>query len=89
MTFALPTTYRGALAQIKVGVSRFGHWIRSLAWYPRKNTFALLPKEISGQKVQYIVLDDATDGPMVYGLAFQLLVEASTLMLLTVSVVMH
>ncbi|MFP3741402.1 ABC transporter substrate-binding protein, partial [Burkholderia sp. SIMBA_019] len=28
---------------------------------PEKNTIALLPKEIGGQKVDYLVLDDATD----------------------------
>ena len=30
-------------------------------WAFRKNTFALLPTTIGGQKVNYIVLDDATD----------------------------
>ncbi len=28
---------------------------------PQKNTVAQLPKEIAGQSVEYIVLDDATD----------------------------
>ncbi len=28
---------------------------------PQKNTIALLSKEVAGQKIQYIVLDDATD----------------------------
>ncbi|WP_211471366.1 ABC transporter substrate-binding protein [Collimonas humicola] len=51
----------GAFAQIKVGVSVSATGPAASLGIPEKNTFALLPKEIAGQKVQYIVLDDATD----------------------------
>jgi branched-chain amino acid transport system substrate-binding protein len=51
----------GAYAQIKVGVSVSATGPAASLGIPEKNTFALLPQEIAGQKVQYIVLDDATD----------------------------
>ncbi|KAF3997287.1 ABC transporter substrate-binding protein [Glaciimonas immobilis] len=50
-----------ACAQIKVGVSVSATGPAASLGIPEKNTFALLPKEIAGQKVDYIVLDDATD----------------------------
>jgi branched-chain amino acid transport system substrate-binding protein len=48
-------------AQIKVGVSISTTGPAASLGIPEKNTFALLPAEIAGQKVRYIVLDDATD----------------------------
>ncbi len=50
-----------AHAQIKVGVSISTTGPAASLGIPEKNTFALLPGEIAGQKVQYIVLDDASD----------------------------
>lgn len=50
-----------AFAQIKVGVSVSATGPAASLGIPEKNTFALLPKQIAGQKVEYIVLDDATD----------------------------
>lgn len=50
-----------AHAQIKVGVSISTTGPAASLGIPEKNTFALLPNEIAGQKVQYIVLDDASD----------------------------
>ena len=50
-----------AFAQIKVGVSVSATGPAASLGIPEKNTFALLPREIAGQKVEYIVLDDATD----------------------------
>lgn len=50
-----------ALADVKVGVSVSATGPAASLGIPEKNTIALLPKEIAGQKVQYIVLDDATD----------------------------
>ena len=61
MTVALAASYGSAFAQIKVGVSVSATGPAASLGIPEKNTFALLPKEIAGQKVQYIVLDDATD----------------------------
>jgi branched-chain amino acid transport system substrate-binding protein len=48
-------------AQIKVGVSISTTGSAASLGIPEKNTFGLLPAEIAGQKVQYIVLDDASD----------------------------
>jgi branched-chain amino acid transport system substrate-binding protein len=48
-------------AQIKVGVSISTTGPAASLGIPEKNTFGLLPAEIAGQKVQYIVLDDASD----------------------------
>jgi branched-chain amino acid transport system substrate-binding protein len=50
-----------ASAQIKVGVSVSATGPAASLGIPEKNTFTLLPKEIAGQKIEYIVLDDATD----------------------------
>jgi len=50
-----------ALADVKVGVTVSATGPAASLGIPEKNTIALLPKEIAGQKVQYIVLDDATD----------------------------
>ncbi|MFC5512605.1 ABC transporter substrate-binding protein [Massilia jejuensis] len=50
-----------AHAQIKVGVSISTTGPAASLGIPEKNTFALVPNEIGGQKVQYIILDDASD----------------------------
>jgi branched-chain amino acid transport system substrate-binding protein len=50
-----------ASAQIKVGVTVSATGPAASLGIPEKNTFALLPKEIGGKSVQYIVLDDASD----------------------------
>lgn len=50
-----------AFAQIKVGVTLATTGPAASLGIPERNTVALLPTEIAGQKVEYIVLDDATD----------------------------
>ena len=50
-----------ASAQIKVGVTVSATGPAASLGIPEKNTAALLPKEIAGKQVEYIVLDDATD----------------------------
>jgi branched-chain amino acid transport system substrate-binding protein len=50
-----------ALAQIKVGVTLSATGPAASLGIPEKNTFALMPTTIAGQKVEYIVLDDASD----------------------------
>ena len=50
-----------ALADINVGVSVAATGPAASLGIPEKNTFALLPATIAGEKVNYIVLDDATD----------------------------
>ena len=50
-----------ALADITVGVSVSATGPAASLGIPEKNTFALLPATIAGEKVRYVVLDDATD----------------------------
>jgi len=48
-------------ADIKVGLIASSTGPTAVVGIPQKNTAALLPTEIAGQKVEYIVLDDASD----------------------------
>ncbi|MBU9630024.1 ABC transporter substrate-binding protein [Burkholderia multivorans] len=48
-------------AQVKIGVTLSATGPAASLGIPEKNTIALLPKEIAGKSVQYIVLDDASD----------------------------
>lgn len=48
-------------AQVKVGVVVSATGPAASLGIPEKNTIALMPKEIGGKTVQYIVLDDASD----------------------------
>lgn len=50
-----------ASAQVKVGVTVSATGPAASLGIPEKNTFTLLPKEIGGKKIEYIVLDDASD----------------------------
>jgi len=50
-----------ALADINVGVTLSTTGPAASLGIPEKNTIALLPTTIAGQKVNYIVLDDASD----------------------------
>lgn len=51
----------GAADQIKVGVTVSATGPAASLGIPEKNTFALLPREIGGKSVEYIILDDASD----------------------------
>jgi len=51
----------GALADITVGVSLSATGPAASLGIPEKNTVALLPQTIAGEKVKWVVLDDATD----------------------------
>lgn len=51
----------GVHAQIKIGVVSSSSGPVALVGIPQKNTVALLPKEVAGQKVEYFSLDDASD----------------------------
>ena len=48
-------------AQIKVGVTLSATGPAASLGIPQKNTVALLPRQIAGKSVEYIVLDDASD----------------------------
>ena len=50
-----------AFAQIKIGVTVSSTGPAASLGIPEKNTVELLPREIAGKKVEYIVLDDASD----------------------------
>jgi len=50
-----------ALADVKIGVIASSTGVTAVVGIPQKNTAALLPAEIGGQKIDYIVLDDASD----------------------------
>ena len=50
-----------AQADLKIGVIASSTGVTAVVGMPQKNTVALLPAEIGGQKVEYIVLDDASD----------------------------
>jgi branched-chain amino acid transport system substrate-binding protein len=50
-----------ALADINVGVTLSATGPAASLGIPEKNTFALMPSTIGGQKINYIVLDDASD----------------------------
>ena len=50
-----------ASAQVKVGVTVASTGPAASLGIPERNTVSLLPTEIAGQKVEYIVLDDGTD----------------------------
>ncbi|MFM0501449.1 ABC transporter substrate-binding protein [Paraburkholderia caffeinilytica] len=50
-----------AHAEVKIGVTVSATGSAASLGISQKNTIALLPKEIAGQKIDYIVLDDASD----------------------------
>ncbi len=50
-----------ACADVKIGVIASSTGVTAVVGIPQKNTVALLPSEIGGQKVEYVVLDDASD----------------------------
>jgi branched-chain amino acid transport system substrate-binding protein len=61
LTAALCCLSLNALADVKIGVIASSTGVTAVIGIPQKNTAALLPTEIGGQKVEYIVLDDASD----------------------------
>ena len=50
-----------ASAQIKIGVTVSATGPAASLGIPEKNTIELLPREIAGKRVDYIILDDASD----------------------------
>ncbi|HEX7690272.1 MAG TPA: ABC transporter substrate-binding protein [Burkholderiaceae bacterium] len=50
-----------ALADITVGVTVSATGPAASLGIPEKNTFALLPQTIAGQKIHYVILDDGSD----------------------------
>jgi branched-chain amino acid transport system substrate-binding protein len=60
-TIALVLAAGSAWADITIGVSVSATGPAASLGIPEKQTFALLPQMVGGEKVNYIVLDDATD----------------------------
>ncbi|WP_280188115.1 ABC transporter substrate-binding protein [Delftia sp. PS-11] len=58
---ALATVWGTALADINVGVVVSATGPAASLGIPEKNTVALMPRTVAGQKVNYIILDDASD----------------------------
>src|SRR5690606_36663568 len=58
VALALPLA---AGAQVKLGITVASTGPAASLGIPERNTMALLPTEVAGQKIEYIVLDDATD----------------------------
>lgn len=58
---ALCATAAAAWADVNVGVTISATGPAASLGIPEKNTIALMPKTIGGQKINYIVLDDASD----------------------------
>ena len=61
MAVAIMCGAGAAFAQVKIGVVLSTTGPAASLGIPEKNTVALLPKEIGGKSVQYIVLDDGSD----------------------------
>ena len=62
LAMAAAALFAGAAsAQVKIGVTVSATGPAASLGIPEKNTISLLPKEIAGKKVEYIVLDDASD----------------------------
>jgi len=60
-TALLPALASPAAAQIRIGVTISTTGPAASLGVPQRNSIALLPKEIGGQAVEYIVLDDGAD----------------------------
>jgi len=58
---ALCATAAAAWADVNVGVTLSATGPAASLGIPEKNTISLMPKTIGGQKINYIVLDDASD----------------------------
>ena len=64
-----------AQADVNVGVTLSATGPAASLGIPQKNTIALMPTSIGGQKVNYIVLDDASDTTMAVSNARKLVTE--------------
>jgi len=65
-----------AFADINVGVTVSATGPAASLGVPEKNTIALMPKTIAGQKINYIVLDDASDTTAAVSNARKLITES-------------
>src|ERR1700710_1141731 len=75
MSAVLTLVAGSALADINVGVTVSATGPAASLGIPEKNTVALMPPTIAGQKVHYIVLDDGTDTTKAVSNARKLITE--------------
>jgi len=75
LTVALSGAFGAALADINVGVTVSATGPAASLGIPEKNTIALMPTTLAGQKVNYIVLDDASDTTTAVANARKLITE--------------
>lgn len=61
LSLSLAMAAAPSLAQIKIGVTISSTGPAAAIGIPTKNAMLLWPKEIAGQKAEYIILDDASD----------------------------
>ncbi|MDQ6683694.1 MAG: ABC transporter substrate-binding protein [Pseudomonadota bacterium] len=73
---ALAAAFTLAHADINVGVTVSATGPAASLGIPEKNTIALMPQSIGGQKVNYIVLDDASDTSTAVANARRLVTES-------------
>jgi branched-chain amino acid transport system substrate-binding protein len=71
-----------AAADINVGVTLSATGPAASLGIPEKNTIALLPRTIAGQKVNYIMLDDGSDTTAAVANARKLVTESNVDVLL-------
>ena len=71
-----------ALADINVGVTVSATGPAASLGIPEKNTIALMPRTIAGEKINYIVLDDASDTTTAVGNTRKLISESKVDILL-------
>src|SRR5215207_11143694 len=74
--------FGAARADINVGVTVSATGPAASLGIPEKNTIALMPTTIGGQKVNYIVLDDASDTTTAAANARKLVTESKVDILL-------
>lgn len=65
-----------AVAQVKVGITLSATGPAASLGVPQRNSVALMPTEIAGQKIEWIVLDDATDSTRAVANARKLIDES-------------
>ena len=61
VAIAASVAVTAAVAQVTVGVTLSSTGPAASLGIPERNTIALMPKEIGGQQINYVVLDDASD----------------------------
>ncbi|HEU4458554.1 MAG TPA: ABC transporter substrate-binding protein [Methylibium sp.] len=75
IALVLAAAATAALADVTVGVTVSATGPAASLGLPEKNTVALMPKQVAGQKINYVVLDDASDTTAAVANARKLITE--------------